>query len=951
MVTPKEFLESVLPTGGKYFLFGIKQGSGGASNTVRQVGVETIDELLEKSVGFVEKGFDAFFALASYKTTKSRIVANVNELKSYYLDIDCGEGKPYADAAEGMKALQKYCKETGMPKPTVVSSGRGLHAYWIFNEPVTYEAWIPHAEAFKKSCVAHGFDIDLSVPADGARVLRIPGTMHLKDKDNPLPVEIITEGKPNAFEVFKELFPVVDGSLNIAGKRLDYNKLDPSAKRLLANMGHSFKNIMIKSINGEGCNQLKFIYENQDTVSYNLWRAGLSIADKCTDREKGVHFISHKHPDYDREVALQKAADTKPHYCNTFKTLNPIGCEGCKQNISTPLHLDKEVIEATEADNVVEQIDIVTKELQTFVIPQYPFPFVRGKLGGIYKKGEDDKPDELVYPYDFYVVKRVKDPELGHTMVFKLHTPKDGVAEFMVPLSAIMSKDRFRDALAMHGMAALPKQVDLLMVYARQWVEKLANEREIEQARVQFGWTPDNDAIILGTEEIRAAEIKYSPPTTQTASFVETYQTKGSFEVWKDTVNAYGRPGMEARAFALFMGFGSLLVRHTDVEGFVLHLMSNASGTGKSTILHAVASIYGNPKPQVVNAKDTLNAKMQIMGTLHNLPALFDEITNMTPIEKSDIVYQATQGRAKHKAKQHDSGIKINTTSWETALISTGNSSLVDDLLSLKAIPDGELNRLMEFYIDKDESNDTTWSRTHFGRLYDNYGHAARPFAQYLVAHLEEVKILMEDVHSRIEKLAEAQNAERFWIVMATVGITAGLIARKLGLIDIDHRPVMEYIIDHIKKSRVSIKKYIADPAESIAAFMYSHLDEMVIANGNKDKRTSLDQQAIREPRGKTMSIRYEPDTKVLYVSTAAYRVYCQRLQIGFDESLRPHKKSNALISDEGKKRLGAGTSFSHMNGIAVLTFDATKLPNFDEKALEDAISSGATDRDTVEQV
>jgi hypothetical protein len=321
----------------------------------------------------------------------------------------------------------------------------------------------------------------------------------------------------------------------------------------------------------------------------------------------------------------------------------------------------------------------------------------------------------------------------------------------------------------------------------------------------------------------------------------------------------------------------------------------------------------------------------------------------MPPLEKSDVVYQATQGRAKHKALQHESGIRVNTTSWETALISTGNSSLVDDLLSLKAIPDGELNRLLEFYIEKDGSEDATWSRTHFGKLYENYGHAGRVFAQYLVANLEEVIELMRKVQEKIEKLGDTQNAERFWVVAAAVAITAGMISRKLGLHDIDHKPVMEFIIAHIKKARVGVKKYIADPAESVAAYLYSHLDEMVIANGVKDKRTNLDTQAIREPRGKTMSARYEPDTKALYVSTAAYRQYCQRLQIGFEESLRPHRKSGALISDENKKRLGAGTSFSAMNGIAVLHFDATKLPNFDEKALEDAISTGSTDRDTVE--
>lgn len=950
MVTPKQFLESVLPTGGKYFLFGIKQAHGEADNKVRQVGVDTIDELLEKSSDFVEKGFDAFFALASYKTTKSRIVANISQLKAYYLDIDCGEGKPYADAAEGMQALKKYCKATGIPKPTVVSSGRGLHAYWVFNEPVSYEEWIPHAEEFKKSCLAQDFQVDMSVPADGARVLRIPGTMHLKDKDNPLPVTILMNGTAHDFSVYKDLFPSTSNGLGIAGKRLNYGALDPMTRRIMDSKEHSFKKIMQLSMRGEGCNQLKIAYETQETVSYDLWCSALSIANKCTDREDGVVKLSYKHPDYNKEAALAKAAEFAPRRCETIMGYNPTGCDGCKHKgkINTPLNLHTSIIEATPEDNIIETVDVETKEVVTIHIPPYPFPFIRGKLGGVFKKGDEDEPDVLVYAHDFYVTQQIEDPKMGHTIAFRLHLPKERIREFVVPLASVLSKDKFRDVLAFYGMAVSQKQVDLLMTYVSKWVDQLQHSTTVDKARTQFGWTPDNDAIIVGSDEVRATEIKYSPPTSQTLPFVPTFQPKGSFAIWKDTVNAYGRKGMEPRAFAFFLGFGSLLVRHTDVEGFVLHLMSNASGSGKSTILHAIASIYGNPKPQVVQAKDTLNAKLQIMGTLHNFPALFDEITNMTPLEKSDVIYQATQGRAKHKAKQHDSGIQINTTSWETALISTGNSSLVDDVLALKAIPDGELNRLLEFYIEKEDA-DPTWSRTHFGKLYENYGHAVRPFSQYLVAHLDEVKSLMEKVHSRIEKLAESQPSERFWVVMATVAITSGIISRKLGLHDIDHIPVMHFIVDHIKASRVSVKKFIADPAESIAAYLYSHLDEMVIANGLKDKRTNLDTQAIREPRGKTMSIRYEPDTKALYVSTAAYRQYCQKLQIGFDESLRPHRKSGALISDTSKKRLGAGTSFSGMNGIAVLQFNATLLPNFDEKALENAISSGSTDRDSME--
>lgn len=946
MITPKQFLESVLPTGGNYFLFGIKQGARGSTNSIRQLGVNSVDELLEKSAEFVNNNFDAFFALASFNSTKSRVVANVDRLKSFFLDIDCGEGKPYVDASEGLSALRKFCKSSGMTKPTVISSGRGLHAYWVFTEAVTYQEWIPHAEAFKKACVARGFNIDLSVPADGARVLRIPGTKHLKDPLNPLNVEILMEGEVRPFAEYKDLFPSAVEGLAIPGKKLNY-QLDAATQRLMGNREHSFKKIMQLSMKGEGCNQLKYAYENQETISYDMWRAALSIANRCVDREEAIIKISHKHPDFDLDTALSKAEDTKPHYCETFNRLNPNGCIGCKANVSTPLNIHTKIAEATPEENVVQQENIETNELETYVIPQYPFPYIRGRMGGVYKKAEEEEEKEvLVYPYDFYPTKRIKDPELGHTIVFKLHLPKDGVVEFMIPLASVLAKDRFRDAIAMHGMAVLPKQVDYLMAYVTKWVDQLATTTVVEQARVQFGWTPDNDAIILGSDEITATEIRYSPPTAQTLSFVPMYQAKGSFEEWKNVVNVYGKPGNEPRAFAFFMGFGSLLVRFSKVEGFILHLMSNSSGSGKSTILHAIASIYGNPKPQIVNSKDTYNAKMQIMGTLHNLPVLYDEITNMTPIEKSDIVYQSTQGRAKHKAKAHESGIRINTTSWETAAISTGNSSLVDDMLALKAIPDGELNRLLELFIEKDTDGDPEWSREHFGKLYDNYGHAARPYCQYLVAHLEEIVDLMATVRKRIDKLAETQNSERYWSAMAGVAITAGIISRKLGLHDIDHIPVMHYIVGQIKASRTTAKKYIADPGESVSSYLYSHLDEIVIANGVKDKRTNLDTQAIREPRGRSMSVRYEPDTKMLFVSSAAYRQYCQKLQISFEESLRPHRKSKALVSDDKKKRLGAGTSFSGINPIAVLQFDVTKLPNFDEKALENVDSNGSADKD-----
>ena len=76
---------------------------------------------------------------------------------------------------------------------------------------------------------------------------------------------------------------------------------------------------------------------------------------------------------------------------------------------------------------------------------------------------------------------------------------------------------------------------------------------------------------------------------------------------------------MEARAFAFFMGFGSLLMRFTNLDGFLLNLLSRESGSGKTTVLHAINSIYGRPKELLMSPKDTYNFRMQRLGTLQNL--------------------------------------------------------------------------------------------------------------------------------------------------------------------------------------------------------------------------------------------------------------------------------------------------------------------------------------------
>ena len=662
----------------------------------------------------------------------------------------------------------------------------------------------------------------------------------------------------------------------------------------------------------------------------------MSIAQHCADREKAVHIISKNHPGYSPKVTEDKANETKgPYTCETFKRLNPSGCEECPLKITSPIQLGREIVEASEEDNVVEEVEEVTKETKTYVIPKYPFPFFRGKNGGIFIHTKDETggdKDEVVYPYDFYVVKRMQDPDIGETLLLRLHLPMDGVREFIMPLASVLAKDKFRDTVASHGVAVLSKQQDVLMFYISKWVDELQMTAKAEKAHKQFGWLEDDSGIIVGDREIRATEIVYSPPSTPTLPLVPLFTPKGDFHVWKDVINAYGRTGMENRAFAFFMGFGCMLMRFTALDGFCLNLMSRQSGSGKTTILHAINSIYGRPKELMLSPKDTYNARMQRLGVLQNFAGTMDEITNMPPDIMSQQLYDVTSGRGKHRLKQHDNAERLNHTKWATGLITTSNSSVPDALLSIKSFPEGELMRVLEVLVLPDAYDDPAWSRDHFGKLLTNYGHAIEPFSQAIVQQLPFVREQMAVMHERIDSATEAKSTERFWTSMAMLSVVGGSFAKQLGLHDIPIKPVFNYAVDLIRETRTRNRQYMFDSDDYLGGFLQKHFNEILVINGNKDNRTGLEHAPIREPRG-ALTARYEPDTKMLYVVLKTYRQACAKDFTNFEESLITYRKSGAFIGIK-KKRMAAGTVANTQAAVNAICFDTSKLEFFSETVL-----------------
>lgn len=887
----------------------------------------------QEAEGFIEQcvseGKDVYFGVSTFNDD-ARKAENSAYLKSFFIDIDCGEekaakGDGYVDQATALAALKQFVKAHSLPKPMVVNSGRGVHAYWTLIDPIPYGEWLPIARGFKKLCLENGLVIDPAVPADAARILRPVGTKNFKDPANPLDVELWADAPSIALDDFRSKVPVQHEPPKLN------RTLDATTRALLGNKVSKFKNIHIKTVEGRGCEQLKAALENPAGVDEPMWRAMLSIAWTCEDREKAIHVVSQGHDGYDPIKTLQKAEQTQgPYLCATIESLNPMGCAKCvhKGKINSPIRLGDEVQAATPEQSlfeVVEENEEGVSQVVTHQIPEFPAPYIRGMNGGVYRRVVVDGAveDTMIYRYDFYITKRLDDTEKGESVMAVVHMPKDGVRSFTLPLSDVVAQDRLRDRLSMHGViVASPKEWAEIMKYVTTWTNALQSESEAEISRTQFGWADDGQCFIIGDRELRAGgAIRYSPPSTSTMGIAPLMKKKGTVREWKSVVDMYARPGNEVRAFALFMGFGAPLIRLTPLKGALLNLMSPESGTGKSTIQMAINSIYGVPYDLLLQKTDTINARMHRIGIMNNLPVTIDEITNMAPEQMSELAYAITQGRGKDRMKSQGNELRANTTRWQTIVVSSGNSSIYDKLSSLKASADGEIMRVMEFKVDADTSLTKEESDRIFGKLNDNYGVAGDKYINYLLESPDEVNDLMARVKHKVDTTIRFSSRERFWSAMITCAIAGGIISRNLGLHDINPMKVLKWLQNSVTPMRTEAVTAKAEPLESLGVFLVEHARHTLVING-KPATSGIPMAPIREPYGELL-IRWEPDTSIIYISTVHLKKWCVERQVSYKD-LVDDLEAKGICNRGEKKRMSTGTNLPGVT-INTLRIDAAK--------------------------
>jgi len=428
--------------------------------------------------------------------------------------------------------------------------------------------------------------------------------------------------------------------------------------------------------------------------------------------------------------------------------------------------------------------------------------------------------------------------------------------------------------------------------------------------RQQFGWADNSSKFIIGSQEISVDGIAYSPPSKTTRPLAKFMGPVGSFERWKEIWALYNTPGLEPHAFAALSAFGSPLLRFLNQTGAVINLFNPRSGTGKSTILNMVNSVYGHPKELRLKQNDTLNGRLQWVGILNNIPPTMDELTNMTPIEYSDFLYALSNGKGKERMQAGTNELRENNTTWQSITVATSNASFAEKLSVIKNNPEGELMRLIEYPINKVEALNTVGAKQMFDRdLFHNYGHAGVHFTRYVLENMERVQRRCDNLQEKIDRELGLEPKERFWSATTAVNIAGGLVATECGIMDWDMDRIYLYacgLIDDLRRNGVTP---VDDVRQTVADYLYRNIQNILVVNGEVDRRTNMQAAPQREPRGELL-VRIEPDTKRMFIIAKSFKDYCVKFQINYTETVKKLETEGRII-EKKPIRLSKGTAIS----------------------------------------
>jgi hypothetical protein len=952
-MTPGEFLRAVWPADGIYCLATPFIIPG--SNPPKKVYAHKTFDDISAAVSFVlnqRSAKDLFFAVHTLKehslwnpeklntktgemgSTEIRVQRNSKASRALFFDLDVGDrADKYSSQGEAVTDLRRFCGSTKLPRPLVVSSGGGLHVYWLLSEAMESGEWRIQATKLKQLARHYGLKCDPMRTTDTASVLRVAGTFNFKDKSKPRDVKALT---PPVEIGTGQFLQMVDRAITEAGitvqappklggtSEID-DVLGSNTVREYEGPPVSLKALLLS------CNQMKRLAlaaKAKQPISEPEWYYGvIGVGRFLEDAHRRIMQFGDPswHATISEKIRQSELHQTGPTSCSKLAEVSTIGDEGCigcpfAGKVHGPIGAAK--FKDPAPPPVFHELLSGVAEPVLVTIPDPPAPFVRLKGGGIAVYAEDadgNKDYSTIYEHDLFPVRRLSNLAQGlEQQVWHADLPRGESKDFTLDADMLYDTRKFVTAIANQGVYPHKGNIPGLQEYMVAYISQLQKLVDADAQHNHLGWTDDFTRFIF-PDKILAADGTAKPAQLSIGAQRASAHVRKAGDIKKqiELLRFYAHPAYRAHQFVVLAGLAAPIFFATGHHGVIVNASGDA-GASKSTALYTAASFWGQPELYPINGTNngaTVRGRNERVATLANLPVCVDEITHMPAKDAVDLAMSITQPG--HRIRLDTTGIeRANLESYKaTIMISTGNNSLHGLLSTDNAAGTAGSMRVFEMRFKPTSIHTKGQADDYLHELKQNYGHLGEVFVKYVMKNLPAVQARVRELVREIDAICHIQSSERFWSGTIAAVLVAGEIAQLLGILSYDLVALREWIIaEQVPEMRGIVKEEYSDPLGIVTDYLETISANMLVM----EKMTHAAQQNLvnvrRKPVGALLA-HYDTDDQVLYVLKKGFKDYCNRIGANarkiVDDLHATRDGGRIVVNTNARRTLGAGTEFS----------------------------------------
>ena len=529
------------------------------------------------------------------------------------------------------------------------------------------------------------------------------------------------------------------------------------------------------------------------------------------------------------------------------------------------------------------------------------------------------------HPKEFAVQKQVED-ESGENMVWRtvirgfrvlgLELLEAVVEESNAAELTVQGHTKQRTATFGTSLMAAPADFKALLndrgIYCRMeefkelqellvdWLKKIQEVNRVKRSFTHYGWM-EKDGMPVGfahgntayyTDGSKESGIKIS--TKGGSPHAPYYLPQGQIQPWRDVTSFLAGQQNQSLLAVLATSFASPLMKFSGHSGAVVSIVSSASGVGKSSVLLAAQSVWGQPGATVHAATDTILSLASKMGFTKNLPAYWDDIKGNEKMWSAfaEMIYQVTQG--KERTRLHSSGDPRPIQEWCCLAVIAANESIFEVMKRYsKGGTDSGVARVFEIRLE--DRPTAPVPGTFFEQCRNNYGWAGSEYSAWLAKNRTIAEKYVIAKTASLTAQLNMASEERFWIAAMSTMIVGAAIAKMLKLVDFDV-PALEAFLKarffELRSSKVAAA-VATGPGMQIGDLIYDHQQTTMVID-TIPKRNKGTTMILRPPKNGDVEILFIKNDEVLRVRRAKFNEWC------FTRGLSPE---NLRL---GLERLGA---------------------------------------------